>query len=61
MSDWTSPEDKVFMRALLAKCDVVIVGNNTYKTAIKPLSKETVLCSAGQLISQSENQAICYS
>ena len=39
MSDWTSKEDKLFMRALLGKCDVVIVGNNTYKTAIKPLSK----------------------
>ncbi|MEK7617954.1 MAG: dihydrofolate reductase family protein [Patescibacteria group bacterium] len=43
MSDWTSPEDKVFMRALLAKCDVVIVGNNTYKTAIKPLSKRNCI------------------
>ena len=30
MSNWTSKEDKVFMRALLAKSDVVIVGNNTY-------------------------------
>ena len=38
-SDLTSPQDKVFMRALLIKCDVIIVGNNTYKTAIKPLSK----------------------
>lgn len=43
MSDWTSKEDKIFMRALLDKCDVVIVGNNTYKTAIKPLSKRNCL------------------
>src|ERR1700690_3920920 len=43
MSNWTSKEDKVFMRALLAKCDVVIVGNNTYKTAIKPLSKRNCI------------------
>ncbi len=43
MSDWTSPEDKVFMRALLDKCDVIIVGNNTYKTAIKPLSKRNCI------------------
>ena len=43
MSDWTSKEDKVFMRALLDKCDVIIVGNNTYKTAIKPLSKRNCI------------------
>jgi len=43
MSDWTSKEDKVFMRALLSKCDVVIIGNNTYKTAIKPLSKRNCI------------------
>src|SRR3989344_230321 len=50
-SDWTSPEDKKFMRALLNKCDVVIVGNNTYKTAIKPLSKKNCI-----VLSRSENQ-----
>lgn len=58
MSDWTSKEDKVFMRALLAKCDVVIVGNNTYKTAIAPLSKRNCLVisrSANQLVSKSAN------
>lgn len=38
-SNWTSKEDKKFMRALLDTCDVIIVGNNTYKTALKPLSK----------------------
>jgi dihydrofolate reductase len=43
MSDWTSKEDKTFMRALLDKCDVVIVGNNTYRTAIKPLSKRNCI------------------
>lgn len=42
-SDWTSPEDKKFMRALLSKCDVVIVGNSTYKTAKKPLSKRNCI------------------
>jgi dihydrofolate reductase len=42
-SDWTSPEDKVFMRALLDKSDVVVVGNNTYKTAIEPLSKRNCI------------------
>ena len=38
-SDWTSPEDKAFMRELLGEADVVVVGNNTYKTAKEPLSK----------------------
>src|SRR3989344_2203393 len=56
MSDWTSKEDKIFMRAFLDKCDVVIVGNNTYKTAIKPLSKRNCIVfskSANKLISKS--------
>lgn len=43
MSNWTSKEDKVFMRGLLNKCDVIVVGNNTYKTAIKPLSKRNCI------------------
>ena len=42
-SDWTSKEDKKFMRALLDTCDVVIVGNSTYKTAKKPLSKRNCI------------------
>ncbi|MBI3232201.1 MAG: dihydrofolate reductase [Candidatus Doudnabacteria bacterium] len=50
-SNWTSEEDKLFMRALLDKCDVVIVGNNTYKTAIEPLSKRNCI-----VFSRTENQ-----
>jgi len=42
-SDWTSPEDKIFMRALLDKSDVVVVGNNTYKTAVESLSKRNCI------------------
>lgn len=48
-SDWTSPEDKKFMRALLDKCDVVIVGNNTYKTAGKFLSKRNCIVFTRQI------------
>ena len=62
MSDWTSPEDKIFMRALLDKCDVIIVGNNTYKTAIKPLSKRNCIVlsrSANKLMSKSANLIYC--
>lgn len=36
---WTSPEDKVHMQEVLGKCEVVIAGNNTYKTAYTPMSK----------------------
>lgn len=39
MSDWTSKEDKEILRAAIAESDAVLVGNNTYKTAIAPLSK----------------------
>lgn len=42
-SDWTSPEDKVFMRGLLDEADVIVVGNNTYKTAMEPLSKRNCI------------------
>lgn len=42
-SDWTSPEDKTFMRSLLDKSDVIVVGNNTYKTAEKQLSKRNCI------------------
>ena len=42
-SDWTSPEDKKMMRDLLYTSDVVVVGNNTYKTAIEPLSKRNCI------------------
>jgi dihydrofolate reductase len=42
-SSWTSKEDKKFMRALLNTSDVIIVGNSTYKTAIKPLSKRNCI------------------
>lgn len=42
-SDWTSREDKDFLHEMLDKSDVVVVGNNTYKTAIEPLSKRNCI------------------
>ncbi len=42
-SDWTSPEDKEFLHKMLDESDVVVVGNNTYKTAIEPLSKRNCI------------------
>lgn len=42
-TNWTSKEDKKFMRAFLDASDVVIVGRNTYETAKKPLSKRNCI------------------
>lgn len=42
-SDWTSKEDKKFMREILDSCDAIIVGNNTYQTALRPLAKRNCI------------------
>lgn len=42
-SSWTSREDKDFLHKELDKSDVIIIGNSTYKTAIKPLSKRNCI------------------
>ena len=42
-TDWTSPEDKTFLRGFLNTCDAIVVGNNTYKTAEAPLSKRNCI------------------
>ena len=42
-SDWTSKEDKDFLHGMLNKADAIVVGNNTYKTAIEPLSKRNCI------------------
>ena len=42
-TDWTSKEDKDFLHSIFDKSDVIIVGNNTYKTSIKPLSKRNCI------------------
>lgn len=50
------------MRGLLGKCDVIIVGNNTYKTAVKPLSKRNCIVlsrSVNQFISKSVRLQYC--
>ncbi|MEK7181102.1 MAG: dihydrofolate reductase family protein [Patescibacteria group bacterium] len=42
-TNWTSKEDKDFLHKLLDKSDVIVVGNNTYKTAKEPLSKRNCI------------------
>ncbi|OGF28796.1 hypothetical protein A2477_04375 [Candidatus Falkowbacteria bacterium RIFOXYC2_FULL_47_12] len=43
LTDWTSVEDKNFLHKKLDASDVVIVGNNTFKTAREPLSKRNCI------------------
>ena len=41
--DWTSKEDKKAFQAELKKFDAVVVGSNTFKTAIEPLKKRNTI------------------
>ena len=43
LSDWSSKEDKDFLHKILDKSDAVVVGNNTYQVAQKPLSKRNCI------------------
>ena len=61
-SDWTSPEDKAFMHDLLDRCDVIVVGNSTYKAAREPLSKRNCIVFTRSVTSteqQRENLLLC--
>jgi dihydrofolate reductase len=40
---WTSSEDKDILHEHLDRSDVIVVGNNTYKTAEGPLSKRNCI------------------
>ncbi len=51
-SSWTSKEDKNFLHAILDTCDVIIVGNNTYKAAKKPLSKRNCIVFTSSVANQ---------
>lgn len=42
-TNWTSPEDKQHLRKTLDACDVIIVGNKTYKTAYHRLKKRNCI------------------
>jgi dihydrofolate reductase len=42
-SDWTSPEDKDILHRHLDESDVVVVGHNTFRTAVAPLSKRNCI------------------
>ena len=60
-SDWTSPEDKDFLHTMLDESDVIVVGNNTYKTAIEPLSKRNCIVFTGSVrTSERKNDNLTY-
>lgn len=60
-SDWTSSEDKDFLHEMLDKSDVVVVGNNTYKTAIGPLSKRNcIVFTASVRTSEHKSDTLTY-
>ncbi|MFH0818576.1 MAG: dihydrofolate reductase [Patescibacteria group bacterium] len=42
-SNWTSLEDKKHLKNVLDKCDVCIIGNNTYKISQKALAKRNCI------------------
>ena len=60
-SDWTSKEDKDFLHETLAAVDVIVVGNNTYKTAIEPLSKRNcIVFTASVSTSEHKSDTLTY-
>ena len=38
--NWSSPEDKIFLRQKISQYDVIIVGRNTFEVAKKALTKK---------------------
>lgn len=60
-SDWTSAEDKDFLHKMLDESGVVVVGNNTYKTAIEPLSKRNcIVFTASVRTSEHKSDVLTY-
>src|SRR3989344_3938064 len=49
-TNWTSKEDKTFLHKILDKCDVIIVGHNTYDIARKPLSKRNCIVLTSKVV-----------
>lgn len=61
-SNWTSVEDKNFLRSTLDKCDVIVMGNNTYKTAKKPFLRRNCIVltnSINTILKKSNNLIYC--
>ncbi|EKD43509.1 MAG: Bifunctional deaminase-reductase protein [uncultured bacterium] len=59
-SNWTSPEDKIFLHTILDTCDLILVGNATYKIAKKPLSKRNCLVFTRSLARKKSSPNLVY-
>ncbi|NOZ80130.1 MAG: dihydrofolate reductase [DPANN group archaeon] len=59
--DWTSKEDADHYQASLKKHDVIIVGNNTYQTAIENLSRRNCIVLTRRVTSpERENERLVW-
>lgn len=60
-SDWTSPEDKDFLRSNITKADVLIMGNNTFKTHKDRLTKQNcIIFTKSVTVPKKENQNLLF-
>lgn len=60
-SDWTSAEDKAFMREKLNDMDLIIVGRTTWQQYHKPLSKRKCLVFTSSVSDmKEENENLTY-
>ncbi|OGY43776.1 MAG: hypothetical protein A2729_00825 [Candidatus Buchananbacteria bacterium RIFCSPHIGHO2_01_FULL_39_14] len=58
-SDWSSREDKIFLKYFLDQSDLIVVGNNTYKL-IKPLQRRRCLVFTSQVKTISKKSELCF-
>lgn len=58
-TNWTSREDKQHLRNILDKCDVIIVGNKTYKTAYHRLRKRNCIVFTRTVKNTKQENARC--
>ncbi|OGH88342.1 MAG: hypothetical protein A3J93_04790 [Candidatus Magasanikbacteria bacterium RIFOXYC2_FULL_42_28] len=56
---WTSDEDKNHLHAILDKSDLVVVGNNTYKTAYRPLRQRNCVVFTRSVKTTAQKNAKC--
>lgn len=61
MSDWTSKEDKEFLRSILSESEAIVIGNTTYKMYQPALSKRNcIVFSRAVPENNSENKNLTY-
>ena len=58
-SSWSSKEDKKFLRKKIDRCDVIVVGRNTYEVSHGPLSKRNCIVITSRVATTTEPTALC--